>query len=99
VLAGSALAMLVSTALVVGLISGTVAGLAAALSSLTLIVPAAILARRLGWSWTSAVCVPFIVPVFLYAVLNSTYVTLCQGGICWRDTFYALDILRAGTVR
>ena len=38
-------------------------------------------------------------PVFLYALLNSALVTLRQGGIRWRDTFYALDILRAGTVR
>jgi hypothetical protein len=37
--------------------------------------------------------------VFLYAVLNSTFVTRCQGGIRWRDTFYALGTLRAGTVR
>ena len=99
VLAGSAFVMLVSTALIIGLISGTVAGLAAALSPLTLIVPAAILARRLGWSWSSAVYVPFMFPVFLYAVLNSTCVTLRQGGVRWRDTFYALDTLRAGTVR
>jgi cellulose synthase/poly-beta-1,6-N-acetylglucosamine synthase-like glycosyltransferase len=99
VLAGSTFVMLVSAALVVGLISGTVAGLGAALSPLTLIVPAAILARRLGWSWFSAVCVPFMVPVFLYAVLNSTCVTLRQGGVRWRDTFYALNTLRAGNVR
>ncbi len=99
VLAGSAFAMLVSTVLVVGLISGTVAGLAAALSPLTLSAPAAILARRLGWSWSSALCVPFMAPIFFYAVLNSTCVTLRQGGICWRHTFYPLDTLRAGTVR
>jgi len=42
---------------------------------------------------------PFMFPVFLYALLNSTFVTLHQGGIRWRDTFYPLDILRAGTVR
>jgi hypothetical protein len=40
-----------------------------------------------------------MVPVFLYAVANSTWVTLRQGGIRWRDTFYALDDLRSGTVR
>ena len=99
VLAGSAFVVLVSTALVVGLVSGTVAGLAAALSPLTLIVPASILARRLGWSWLTAVYVPLMFPLFLYAVLNSTFVTLRQGGIRWRDTFYPLKALRAGNVR
>jgi hypothetical protein len=38
-------------------------------------------------------------PLFLYAVLNSTFVTLRQGGIRWRGTFYPLKTLRAGNVR
>jgi hypothetical protein len=38
-------------------------------------------------------------PLFLYAVLNSTCVTLRQGGIRWRETFYPLETLRAGNVR
>ena len=42
---------------------------------------------------------PFMSPVFLYALLNSTLVTLRQGGVRWRDTFYPLDTLRAGNVR
>jgi len=72
---------------------------AGAVSPLTLILPAAILARRLGWPWPVAVYVPFMFSLFLYAVLNSTLVTLRQGGIRWRDTFYPLEILRAGNVR
>ena len=52
-LAGGGSVMLVFCILVFGLISGTVAGLAAALSPLSLILPAAVLARRLGWSWTT----------------------------------------------
>jgi glycosyltransferase involved in cell wall biosynthesis len=91
--------VLVLAIILLGLISGTPAGLAAALSPLTLIVPASILARRAGWSWPSAVLTPFMVPVFLYAMLNSTWMTLRQGGIRWRDTFYSLDALRSGTVR
>ena len=47
----------------------------------------------------SCTFVPFVVPVFLYALVNSTWVTLRQGGIRWRDTFYPLDALRSGTVR
>jgi len=40
-----------------------------------------------------------MLPVFLYALINSTWVTVRQGGIRWRDTFYSLETLRAGTVR
>ena len=78
---------------------GDGSGTAAALSPLSLILPAAILARRLGWSWVGAVYVPFMFPLFLYAVLNSTLVTLRQGGVRWRDTFYPLETLRAKNVR
>jgi len=99
VLAGSVFVILVLTIVALGLMSGTVAGLAAALSPLSLILPAAILARRLGWPWAVAVCVPFMFPLFLYAVLNSTLVTLRQGGIRWRETFYPLETLRSGNVR
>jgi hypothetical protein len=38
-------------------------------------------------------------PVILYAMVNSAWVTLRQGGIHWRETFYSLETLRAGTVR
>jgi hypothetical protein len=38
-------------------------------------------------------------PVFWYALLNSAFVALSQGGIRWRDTFYSLEALRAGNVR
>src|SRR5437899_2000278 len=84
---------------ILGLMAGTAAGLTTALSPLTLIMPASILARRLGWPWPCAVFVPFMVPAFLYALVNSTWVTLRQGGIRWRDTFYALDALRSAPVR
>ena len=98
-LAGSAFTILVLCILVIGLLAGSPAGLAAGLSPLSLIMPARILARRLGWSWQCAVLMPFMFPVFLYALLNSTWVTLRQGGVRWRDTFYALDALRAANVR
>jgi glycosyltransferase involved in cell wall biosynthesis len=98
-LAGSVFVIIVSAILVLGLLSGTAAGVAAGLSPLSLILPSGILARRVGWSWPCAVCVPFMFPVFLYALLNSIFVTMRQGGVRWRDTFYALDTLRAGDVR
>jgi glycosyltransferase involved in cell wall biosynthesis len=98
-LAGSVFVILLVAVLVLGLVSGTPAGLVATFSPLSLILPAAILARRVGWSWPCAVFVPFMFPVFLYALLNSTFVALRQGGIRWRDTFYPLETLRAGNVR
>jgi glycosyltransferase involved in cell wall biosynthesis len=99
VLAGSALATVVLGLVVAGWVSGTAAGFAAGLSPLALVLPGSILARRLGWSWPCALYLPLMIPVFLYAILNSTFVTLRQGGIRWRETFYPLAILRAGTVR
>jgi len=36
--------------------------------------------------------------IFSYMLLRSTFVTLWQGGIVWRDTFYPLDKLRRGLV-
>jgi hypothetical protein len=98
-LAGSAFVVLVSAILVLGLMTGTAAGLAAAFSPLSVILPAAILARRLGWSWPSAIYVPFMFPLFLYSLLNSVFVTQRQGGVRWRDTFYPLDTLRKWNVR
>ena len=98
-LAGSVFVMAIFAILVLGLATGTVAGFAAAVSPLSLILPGAVLARRVGWAWPCAVCVPFMGPVFLYALLNSTYVALRQGGIRWRETFYPLAALRKGNVQ
>jgi cellulose synthase/poly-beta-1,6-N-acetylglucosamine synthase-like glycosyltransferase len=97
--AGSLFTILIFCALLLGLISGTPLGLAGALAPFSLILPAGILARRLGWPWHCALGVPFMIPVFLYALLNSTFVTVRQGGIRWRDTFYRLEQLRAGGVK
>jgi len=98
-LAGSLFTLVILGILTAGLVGQTTAGLIAALSPLTLILPAAILARRIGWNWTSAILAPFMLPVFLYALLNSIYATLRHGGIRWRDTFYPLATLRAGNVQ
>jgi glycosyltransferase involved in cell wall biosynthesis len=98
VLAGTVFVLLVLCILIAGVLTGTAAGLAAGLSPFSLALPAGILARRLGWSWPCALGVPFMIPVFQYSLLNSAWVTLRQGGVRWRDTFYALDTLRAGNV-
>ena len=44
--------------------TGTAAGLAAGLAPLSLILPAGIFARRLGWSLGCAALTPFMYPVF-----------------------------------
>jgi glycosyltransferase involved in cell wall biosynthesis len=36
--------------------------------------------------------------IFAYMLVRSTVITLLQGGIVWRDTFYPLDDLRRGSV-
>jgi glycosyltransferase involved in cell wall biosynthesis len=99
VLGATALVLAICGILLAGLLSGTVAGLAAALSPLLLVIPGTVLARRLNWSWPCALWLPFMIPVFFYAVLNSTVVTLRQGGVRWRDTFYPIAQLRAEGVR
>jgi hypothetical protein len=73
--------------------------LAAGLAPLSFILPAAIVARRIGWPWHAGLAAPFVVPVFICALFNSTLVTLRQGGIRWRETFYSLEALRAGGVK
>ena len=83
----------------VGPFTGAAAGFVAGSALLSLSLPAGILVRRLGWSWSAAALAPFVFPALFYAVLNSAFVTVRQGGVRWRDTFYALDALRAGTLR
>ena len=98
VLLGTSFTLLLFGLLIAGLFSGTWAGLAASLSPFLLVVPWRYLARRINWNWTSALLVPFMLPVFLYSLLNSTYITLRQGGVRWRGTFYPLRVLRAANV-
>jgi len=84
---------------IAGPFTGSLAGCAAAGGLLSFIAPAAVIARRLRWSIWPALLVPFVFFVLFYAVLNSALVTIRQGGIRWRDTFYPLDLLRRGNVR
>jgi hypothetical protein len=95
----SAFLTLLLCVVALGVVSWTRTGIAAALSPLLLIAPAAILAERIGWSWRAALGTPFMIPVFICALLNSTFTTLRQGGVRWRESFYPLDALRTGRVR
>jgi glycosyltransferase involved in cell wall biosynthesis len=92
-------APLVWLSAVIGPFTGTLAGTAACLALCSLMLPAAILARRLNWPLRYAALTPFIFPALFCAALRSALITLRQGGVRWRGTFYSLDQLRAGTVR
>jgi glycosyltransferase involved in cell wall biosynthesis len=45
-----------------------------------------------------ALTLPLGATIFAYMLLRSTIITLKQGGIIWRDTFYSLEDLRRGLV-
>jgi glycosyltransferase involved in cell wall biosynthesis len=45
-----------------------------------------------------ALTLPIGATIFAYMLLRSTIITLKQGGIIWRDTFYSLEDLRRGLV-
>jgi len=84
---------------VAGPFTGTVAGLAAGIAPWSFILPAWSFAKKLGWPPGTAVLTPCMFPVLLLAMLNSVFVTLGRGGVRWRDTFYAIDVLRKGALR
>jgi cellulose synthase/poly-beta-1,6-N-acetylglucosamine synthase-like glycosyltransferase len=99
VVAGAIVFTLVFGTSIVGLWTGTAAGIAAGLAPSSLAFPAVVFARRLGWSPASAAITPLLYPVLFFALVNSAVVTLRQRGVRWRETFYALDTLRKGNVR
>ena len=84
---------------IIGPFTGSIYGFFAAGSLVLSAIPAAVVCKRLRWPLRGAVFTPFALVALFYAVLNSTIVTLRQRGIRWRDTFYPLEMLRAGNVR
>ncbi len=44
--------------------------------------------------WWYALMIPFAGLLMAYIIVRSAYITLKQGGIYWRDTFYSLAMLR-----
>jgi hypothetical protein len=71
---------------IVGPFTGTPAGAAAGLALCSLMLPTAILARRLNWPWRFAALAPLVFPALFYAALKSAVVTLHQGGVRWRGS-------------
>jgi cellulose synthase/poly-beta-1,6-N-acetylglucosamine synthase-like glycosyltransferase len=99
VVAGAMVFTLFIGTCIFGLWTRTAAGITAGLAPWSLAVPAAVFARRLGWSPASAAITPLLYPVLFFSVVNSAVVTLRRGGVRWRDTFYSLDTLRRGNVQ
>lgn len=56
------------------------------------------LAHKLRWNALAGLLTPFARVLLPVAMLNSTWVTLRQGGVRWRGTFYPLALLRRGQV-
>jgi len=52
------------------------------------------LSRQSGIPTWNALLMPFGALLFVYALLRSAAITLCQGGVIWRGTFYPLAELR-----
>lgn len=57
------------------------------------------LAHRMQWEATAGLLTPFARWLLPIALCRSTWVTLRQGGVRWRGTFYPLAQLRRGQVR
>lgn len=83
---------------IIGPFTGSIHGFCAAGSLALSAIPAAVVCKRLRWPLRGAAFTPVAFVAVFYAVLNSTIVTLRQRGIRWRDTFYPLEMLRAGNV-
>jgi glycosyltransferase involved in cell wall biosynthesis len=53
-----------------------------------------LMGSRSGLSAWNAIFFPFSALVFVFALLRSMFITLRQGGVVWRGTFYSLKELR-----
>jgi len=53
-------------------------------------------AMTVGFPVSVGVFYPWAMVVFAFIMLRSMVLTLRQGGIRWRDTFYSIESLRAG---
>jgi hypothetical protein len=53
-------------------------------------------AKTVGFPISVGIFYPWAMVVFAFIMLRSMVLTLRQGGIRWRDTFYSIESLRAG---
>jgi len=59
----------------------------------------ALLGRQTGCGWHVFPLMPVAALGMLFTMWRSAILTLRQGGVRWRDTFYPLDLLRANVYR
>jgi hypothetical protein len=50
--------------------------------------------KGLKGKWWHALLIPFAGFVMFYIIIKSTFLTISQNGIYWRDSFYSLSELR-----
>jgi len=99
VIGAGVISSLLAVLTIAGPFTGTWAGVVTPLAWFSMSLPAWVCARRLGWGVGGALMTPFVFPLLFYAMLKSASLTLRQGGILWRETFYSLEQLRAGGVK
>jgi hypothetical protein len=99
VIGAGVISSLLAVLTIAGPFTGTWAGVVTQLAWFSMSLPAWVCARRLGWGVGGALMTPFVFPLLFYAMLKSASLTLRQGGILWRETFYSLEQLRAGGVK
>ncbi|MGH9794225.1 MAG: glycosyltransferase [Candidatus Acidiferrales bacterium] len=76
-----------------------VSGWSLVFAGIALAIPAAVqamAARESGAAVLYGLTFPLGAAIFAYMLLRSTVITLRQGGIVWRGTFYSLEDLRKG---
>jgi glycosyltransferase involved in cell wall biosynthesis len=83
-------------AAIVGPFTGNPWGVAAGLALLSTAIPVALFGFRWSLGGAAALFFPLVVPVLGLSMLKSMALTLRQGGVRWRDTFYSLNDLREG---
>ena len=79
------------------LVSGWNLALAAIPAALGILL-LALWSRAAGISPLYGLTLPLGALILAYMLTRSTIVTLAQGGVRWRDTFYTLDEVRRGQV-
>jgi len=73
-----------------------------------LMLPGAVALAAMTWGYVllrrisnlpawNVLLAPYAITVFIYTLLRSMFLTLRQGGVIWRGTFYSLAELRANT--
>ena len=73
-------------------------GFFATIALWSLALPAARTAKRYRQSALPTPLSPLMLPVTSWVITRSTWVTLRNGGVRWRDTFYPLEALRRGSL-